>query len=102
MVRVYTSDDRILIYHLKNMLEAESIMCMVKNDHAMSLAGEVPAIECWPELWVLDEDMQAKAEKFVLANIVSGKNLEPIWVCTQCGEKHEPQFSECWSCGAEK
>jgi hypothetical protein len=26
----------------------------------------------------------------------------PSWVCSGCGETIEPQFTACWSCGAER
>jgi len=24
------------------------------------------------------------------------------WICTDCGEHHDPPFTSCWRCGAER
>ena len=100
MIKVFTADDRILLYHMKNVLEAANIECVVKNDNSMALAGEVPSIECWLELWILEGTMQAKASALIQENINANDNSGPNWVCSSCGEKHEPQFSDCWNCGS--
>lgn len=102
MIKVYTSDDRVLVHHLKNILEAEGIECRIKNDQIHTLAGEVPAVEIWPEIWVIDENVAARA-----IQIVNDARMDPPasgnrWTCAGCGEVHEPQFTECWNCGAAR
>lgn len=102
MIKVYESDDRVLIHHLKNMLETEGIECLVKNDHIHTLAGEVPMVDTWPELWVADDDLADRARQIVERSANQPAPGGPDWVCAQCGETHEPQFSQCWNCGADK
>ena len=97
MKQVYTSEDRVYIYHLKNLLEAENIECFVKNDNLSSLMGEIPITVAWPELWVSDSDMEAWAKQVINQ---SKKEVEEgeTWVCENCGEEHSAQFTECWNC----
>ncbi len=97
MKQVYTSVDRIFLFHLKNLLEAQGIECVIKNDNLSSLAGEIPMTIIWPELWVIDPLMEAKAIEI----IQQSKDAPPspsTWVCENCGEEHTSQFTECWNC----
>ena len=97
MKQVYTSEDRIYIYHLKNILETEGIQCTVKNDNLSSLAGEIPLTAIWPELWVLDPDMEKWAKVLINQSRKEADQSES-WKCENCGEEHSAQFSECWNC----
>lgn len=101
-VIVYSSDDRIFISHLKNVLILEGINCFIKNDLAYTLAGEVPVNEVWPELWITDKNDLAAATELIAELIKPQTGDNKDWVCSQCGERHEAQFSTCWNCGAEK
>ena len=97
MKRVYTAEDRLMIYHLKNVLEQQGIDCMVKNDSLSSVIGEIPFIVAWPELWVIDGDMEAWAKELIkrsLKDVIEGES----WTCQQCGEEHSSQFTDCWNC----
>jgi len=97
MKQVFTSDDRLMVYHLKNLLELQGIQCLIKNDSLSSVVGEVPMIVAWPELWVVDSDMATWAKEIIKQ---SCKEIEdaPGWVCENCGEEHSAQFTECWNC----
>jgi len=101
-VKLYATDDRLLIHHLKNSLQSAGINCYIKNDMIYSLAGEVPVNEVWPELWIEHEDQLSIAKQH-LASIIAPENRQTQeWVCRQCGERHDGQFTNCWQCGAEK
>jgi hypothetical protein len=99
MKRVYTTKDPLMVAHLKNVLATFGIRCVTRNFDLSSAAGELPPIECWPELWVLEE------EKFLRAKTILRKTLAPLesvkksWRCNRCEEEIEGQFSECWNCG---
>ena len=102
MKKVYSSDDRILIYHLKNTLDLASIDCFIKNDLIYALAGEVPVNEVLPELWVTDDSQLNEVEALIKSALVSDTNNQLPWTCQDCGEQHEASFTACWKCGAEK
>jgi hypothetical protein len=99
MKRLFVSSDPMLVGHLKTVLEQHHIPCLVKNAYLTGAVGELPPTDCWPELWVEDD------EDFELAQRVIGGVLEadvsaPPWTCRHCGERIEPQFMQCWNCGA--
>jgi len=97
MKRVYGSDDRMLVGHLHEMLEAHGIACMVRNDYLGGGAGDLPPNECWPELWVVETADWERAKALVDAQL--GPTMTTPWTCPGCGETIEGQFAQCWSCG---
>ncbi|MGI9301803.1 MAG: DUF2007 domain-containing protein, partial [Gammaproteobacteria bacterium] len=56
MKKVYSSHSLPMVGHLKSVLEAHNVRCLVKNEHLCGGAGELPPTECWPELWVADNE----------------------------------------------
>ena len=68
MKRLHSAKDPLMIGHLKNVLATFGIKCVAKNSDLISAAGELPPVECWPELWVVDD------EKFGRAGVHSKKN----------------------------
>ncbi|MEE9327832.1 MAG: DUF2007 domain-containing protein [Cocleimonas sp.] len=101
MKLVHTAEDRVYLYHLKNILETQGIESIIKNDRLSSLAGEIPMVSVWPELWVTDPMKVAWAKEI----IEETKNSAPsnkTWVCKNCNEEHSTQFTECWNCQSIK
>ena len=78
-------------------LRAAGIGCEVRNTTLSGAMGEIPFIECAPQLWVLDERDEARAND-VLRQLRRPVTGTP-WRCTGCGEVSEPQFGSCWKCG---
>lgn len=99
---VYTAKDPLMIGHLKNVLETFRIECVVKNTYLSSASGEIPPIECWPELWVVDDTKRAEAEAILKKTLAPLKRVRKPWRCKGCGEEIEGQFSECWKCGGSR
>ena len=61
MKRIYSAKDPLMIGHLKNVLATFGINCVARNIDLISAAGELPPIECWPELWVVDDGQKVVA-----------------------------------------
>ena len=95
MKRVFSSFNLQIVHHARNVLAAEGIRAVVKNEILSSAMGELPPAECQAELWVLDESEASRAESILLAKHEVG----PDWKCA-CGEALGGQFTQCWSCGA--
>ena len=95
MKRVFSSFNLQIVHHAKNLLAAEGIRAVVRNEILSSAMGELPPAECQAELWVLDDLDQARAEKLLLSQAPAG----PDWTCG-CGETLGAQFTQCWRCGA--
>lgn len=97
MERVYSSQNTMLVDNLKNALEAEEIECIVKNRQLSGAAGEVPPIEAWLELWVLDDENVERARSLV-AEAADGAAPLPLWRCEKCGEEIPGELGACWKC----
>lgn len=78
-------------------LRAAGIRCEVRNTTLSGAMGEIPFLECAPQLWVLDERDEERAID-VLRQLQRPVTGAP-WRCTGCGEESEPQFGTCWKCG---
>ena len=99
MRRVYSSYDLVAVHHARNLLQAEGIRAEVRNERLASAMGELPPAECQAEVWVLDAGDARRAERLLREGTpVSG----PPWACADCGEPMEPQFTQCWRCGATR
>ena len=84
---------------LKDFLNREGIACVLRNDKLLTAMGEIPFVECYPELWLLDDECLPRARMLLEGWLQSCQDdaLES-WTC-RCGEMSEGQFGACWSCG---
>ena len=102
MKRIYIAKDPLMIGHLKNVMATFGIKCVTKKLDLISAAGELPPIECWPELWVVDDDKANRAKAILKKTLAPLTSVKKPWTCSGCGEKLEGQFSECWNCGCDR
>ena len=49
--------ERPLALLLKELLEGEGIACLLRNEELFAALGEIPFLECLPELWVVDDEV---------------------------------------------
>ena len=99
MKLAYTTQDLAMLTHLKNVLEEQRIECVLRGQHLLGGVGELPPIECWPELWVVDEERQPEALSHIKALLSPAGTDDNPWACGECGEQSPAIFSECWHCG---
>jgi len=100
MKRVYSTDDRIQAGYIQCVLENRNINSWIKNLNLSGAIGELPPIECWPEVWIHDDQDYQLAIK-IIQELESPSNfIATPWDC-QCGENIEAQFHVCWKCGSE-
>lgn len=83
---------------LKDLLEQEGVACLIRNEQLFSALGEIPFLECAPELWVVDNEVWPRA-KNLLNGWLKKDNTSAEWQCPSCGEHLEGQFGSCWKCG---
>ena len=86
---------------LKELLQREGVDCIIRNEQLFSALGEIPFLECSPELWVIDDEVWPRA-KSLLDGWLKEEIQTTSWICPSCGEKLEGQFGACWQCGKEK
>lgn len=99
MKRVYRHDSMAEVGLVRGLLERQGIACLIKNEQLGGALGEIPFLECQPELWVLRDQDAYRAETIVREHL---DNVEQAaeWKCPNCGELNEGQFSACWQCGS--
>lgn len=99
MKKLYTSQDHMMVAFLRGILESDGVACLVKHELLAGAAGELPPIECWPELWITDDDQYPRAHELVRATLDAQADDAHGWQCPHCSERLEGQFAQCWNCG---
>ena len=96
MKKLTTSESLITINHYKNLLTAEGIPAQIRNEHLGSIVGEMPFVETWPELWVINDLDFDRATQLITS--VEKEGPTTPWKCRKCGEENEGHFAACWNC----
>ena len=71
MKKLTSSESIITINHYKNLLESEGIASSIKNEHLGSIIGEMPFVEVWPQLWVIN-DLDFDRAKQLIDSAIAG------------------------------
>ena len=102
MKPLYIADNLVEAERRKELLDQMQIPCVIKNQRSSMLGGEVPFVEVFPELWVLNEE-QYKQAKAILHDWDQAKPENTTgWTCPGCGELHQQEFTSCWQCGQDR
>ncbi len=100
MKRVSSADNPVMAGHIQSLLEQAGIESEIRNLALGGALGELPPIECWPEVWIRHDEDHDRALALVEAELRREPASES-WNC-RCGETIEGQFSHCWNCGRER
>ncbi len=98
MKRVYTAQDLPEARLLADTLNRAGIPARVFNEFAQGAMGDIPFQDSRPEVWVLDDWDQARAEQ-LLTNLRARVAAMPDRACPACGEVNPGSFELCWRCG---
>lgn len=98
MMKIYWHNDRFRIYQIKQLLDDNQVPNFIKNEFAIGAIGELSPLEVMPEVWLTDESWQGKATQLIEQFNQQPSNMSN-WVCDQCHEENEGNFSLCWNCG---
>lgn len=101
MKKLHPCENNIVATRLQDVLNAAGIGCFIKNQGLSGAMGELPINECWPELWLFEEDDFDRALQIVNDTLALSPDTQAAWRCS-CGENIEGQFSACWQCGKER
>jgi hypothetical protein len=99
MKTVYSAANIALVSIFKDVLTGHGIKGWIKNEFTLAGMGEIPPIECWPQLCVDDDDFAA-ASRIIQEALT--KKAPASWQCPECDEEIGGQFTECWNCGTSR
>ena len=102
MMKLMRAPNVVIGQHWINVLAAAGIECELHNRYLSGAIGEIPAEQCAPELWLVDERDEALARKLIDAALRGPAVDAPAWRCAHCGESLEAQFTVCWNCGTAR
>ena len=100
MIRLMRAPGLMLGQHWVNLLEQAGIACRLTGIHLQGAAGELPVDQCGPDIWIEREEDREAAMRIIDGWAGDSASNRSHWQCDSCGEWLEPQFSECWQCGA--
>jgi len=102
MMKLMRAPNLLIGQHWVNVLATAGIACELHNRYLNGALGEIPAEQCAPELWLVDERDAGIARKLIEAAARGPASDAPVWRCAECGETLEPQFTVCWQCGTAR
>lgn len=97
MEKVFTHENSLIVFNVKNVLEDNGIECSIKNEFSSSGAGVLSPLETWPEIWVEDKVQQEMAEK-IIEETLNDLSADGEWLCSECGENNSTHFKICFNC----
>lgn len=103
MLKVFTSENRFDVQSVYDLLTEHRIPCFIKNEFAIGAVGELSPLDAWPEVWISDDEWQAKATEIV-TKFQTEKAIiaqQGDWFCRACGEANAATFHICWQCGED-
>lgn len=95
-LKLFTAGDIIEARLLQALLRSQGIDAVIKNETLQTGLGELPFVEMWPEIWLMQARDWDKAHE-LLAGFISGKTIGE-WRCPICGEQNPDTFELCWVC----
>jgi hypothetical protein len=103
MTKVFVAQHPTEAHFLKGVLANSGIPSEVRREALFGARGEVPLWECLPEIWVENDDQADEAREILKSQSAESEEAKgQSWVCPNCGETVEPQFTACWKCNEEK
>ena len=98
MRKIFEHIDFARVGHYQSILEDEGIPTMIKNLGASGASGEIPFVQCYPELWVTQDGDYDRAMKLLEPYHDQEVPEDSPWKCPQCGENLDGSFGQCWQC----
>lgn len=98
MKKLYVSEDWFSIQQVAQVLDANRIPYVVKNEFSAGAVGELSPFDAVPEVWLLDDDWFARANA-LLDDLKRVAADATDWHCRHCGEHNDASFELCWQCG---
>ena len=104
MKQVYTAASAADAQMCKDYLQAIGIPVIIKGEYLSGAAGELPA-NTYPTIWTVDDrdyELALKKVRMYESNNPEDQIFQSAWVCPQCSESIDAQFTQCWQCGYQR
>jgi len=98
MKKIYTHENRLLVWDIKNALENIGFSCIIKNEFTSGGAGDLSPLDTWPEVWLVHDYLYEAATSY-LREKYEAPAPTAEWVCRDCDEHNAGTFEICWNCG---
>jgi len=99
MKEVYRHHEYIRVSYLRDLVEAAGIPTMLRNEDLVHGVVEIPIVEFYPNLCVMnDEDYKEAWE--IVNRVIEAEKQSPgeDLICPKCSEANPGNFEECFSC----
>ncbi len=101
MIRAYVATNLTQAHLIRGFLDSEGIFSVVRGEHLVAIQGEVPiTMDTLPSIWVNEADRETARR--LIDQALQSQLIFEDWVCPDCSETIEGQFTECWQCGAPR
>jgi hypothetical protein len=101
MMKIYSHDDRFMVWQVKQYLDENNVPCFIKNEFAGGAMGELAPGDCQPEVWLADNSWQFRARVLIEQLAFNESVGENEWFCPRCHEPNASSFELCWQCGCD-
>lgn len=98
MRKIFEHIDFSRVGHFQSILESAGIETHIKNVGAAMASGEIPFLECFPELWVANDDDYDRSIAMLEPYYKLPEETSSAWTCPSCKEVIEGSFGQCWNC----
>ena len=100
VIRVYTAQTITMAGNVQNVLEANGIPCVLRNEFLSACFGGLPPIQFGPEVWVANDADAERARQLIAEATGTPDSATQPWRCRHCGEEVDGIFAQCWNCWA--
>lgn len=97
MKQVYCAENLFWLQLARNALDFAGINSQVRNEYAAGALGDLGIFDCWPELWVNEQDA-ARAQQIIQELMAHSEATQAERPCPYCQSQCPLHFERCWQC----
>ena len=106
MNEVHRTQDGIEAHFLRGLLEANGIEAFVQGEDSTAIRGHIPFSKKAALKICIYDAVRIDEAKTLVSTYMEEKAAEApageAWLCPNCQERLEGQFTLCWRCGSER
>lgn len=99
MLKIYSAPTLPDAHLVRGLLAQAGIEARVFNENAQSVMGEIPVLQAWPEVWIMDERDARQAHDVI--HQFERPQAYGTAFCPHCHEENPAHFGACWNCARE-